>query len=353
MLPSGCRDATLLLFFLGVVGVAKMLSDDTDRWRERKRAEARGIEETREYLGTPAALAMTPQAVFHWNRDDQVNALIAAREGEPDTGFMMRLLALCSLPRTNPGNRDRYVRRNGPFALIMSAGGEVPKLPYGTLPRLLLAWVCTEAVRTQSRTLVLGRSLSEFMRKLDLNATAGGPTGSRTRLQNQMDRLFSCQVELIYEDQHSKRFIASRIADRGEFWWDTKRPEEPVLWDSTIRLGEDFFNEIIACPVPLDMKVLRAMRRSPLGLDLYLWLTYRTFALDVPLRLTWRQIYRQFGSTTKTDTRTRDYFRADVIRELRKLKISWPELDYRTPRGCLELRPTPPRIASAPSTNQG
>ena len=41
----------------------------------------------------------------------------------------------------------------------MSAGG-LCKLPYGNLPRLLIAWLCTEAVRTQSRELVLGRSLS-------------------------------------------------------------------------------------------------------------------------------------------------------------------------------------------------
>ena len=46
----------------------------------------------------------------------------------------------------------------------MSAGIN-NKLHYGTLPRLLLAWVCTEAVRTQSRELVLGDSLSVFMRK--------------------------------------------------------------------------------------------------------------------------------------------------------------------------------------------
>ena len=44
----------------------------------------------------------------------------------------------------------------------MIAGG-LNKLPYGNIPRLLLAWVCTEAVRTQSRELVLGASLSAFM----------------------------------------------------------------------------------------------------------------------------------------------------------------------------------------------
>ena len=79
----------------------------------------------------------------------------------------------------------------------MSAGIN-NKLPYGTLPRLLLAWVCSEAVRTQSPELVLGGSLAAFMRKLDLYSTSGGTTGGRTRLRNQMRRLFGCMVTLIY-----------------------------------------------------------------------------------------------------------------------------------------------------------
>ena len=58
-------------------------------------------------------------------------------------------------------------------------------------------------------------------------------------------------------------------------------------------LGEDFFNEIIAHPVPLDLNILKCLKRSPLGLDLYLWPTYRTFALKCPIRLTWKQLYRQ------------------------------------------------------------
>ena len=71
-----------------------------------------------------------------------MNQLVGASEADPDLGFMARLLALCSLPRTNPGNRLQYVRRNGPYQLYMIAGGG-NKLPYGSLPRLLLAWVCT------------------------------------------------------------------------------------------------------------------------------------------------------------------------------------------------------------------
>ena len=318
------------------------MAETRDERRERKRAAARGIEQFREYIGTPAPLAMTPQAVYHWTRDDQAEALAAAREAEPDTGFMMRLLALCTLPRTNPGNRQQYRRVNGPFELYLIAGGDT-KLPYGTLPRLLLAWVCTEAVRTQSRTLVLGRSLAEFMRTLGLNSDG---SGSRVRLRNQMNRLFRSTVELSHRDESGERFIASRITDRGEFWWNPRRPDEPVLWESTIELGEKFFNEILACPVPLDMNVLKAMKRSPLGLDLYLWLTYRLFGLSEPFTLTWRQLYRQFGvNPARADKATLSNFRADVLRELGKLKEAWLGFDYGTPKGCLKLRPTQPIIA--------
>ena len=106
-----------------------------------------------------------PQARRGFTQADQVNQLVAASEADPDLGFMARLMALCSLPRTNPGNRTQYKRVNGPYKLIMFSSGET-KLPFGNLPRLILAWVTTEAVRTQSRVLVLGDSLSEFMREL-------------------------------------------------------------------------------------------------------------------------------------------------------------------------------------------
>ena len=58
----------------------------------------------------------------------------------------------------------------------------------------------------------------------------------------------------------------------------------PTLWQSKIELSEKFFNEIISHPVPLDMNILKALKRSTLGLDLYLWLNYRNFTLKRPLR---------------------------------------------------------------------
>ena len=279
---------------------------------------------------------------------DQVNQLVGASEADADLGFMGRMMALCSLPRTNPGNRFQYKRVNGPYKLIMIAGGD-NKLPFGSLPRLLLAWVCTEAVRTQSRELILGSSLSGFMRKLDLNPSGGSNRGDRTRLRNQMRRLFRCTVQLIYEDEYGDANVSSLIADRTEFWWNERRPDKPMLWDSKIELGEKFFQEIIQHPIPLDMNTLKALKRCALGLDLYLWLTYRTFVLKRRLRLSWRQLYRQFGLNPDkaSDKRTVQNFRRKVLRELKKIKIAWPGLNYSTAPGVLILSPSNPAIPPA------
>ena len=115
-------------------------------------------------LGGPvkAIRDASPQALHHFTQADQVDQLVTASEADPDLGFMARMMALCSLPRTNPGNRLQYKRVNGPFKLIMIAGGD-NKLPYGNLPRLILAWISTEVVRTRSRVIVLGPSLAKFM----------------------------------------------------------------------------------------------------------------------------------------------------------------------------------------------
>ena len=315
---------------------------------QRQRSELVPIGDALADLSGPVAAIRdaSPQALHHFTQADQVNLLVNASEAEPDLGFMARMLVLCSLPRANPGTQKEYKRVNGPYTLAMTAGVNT-KLPFGNLPRLLLAWICTEAVRTQSRELVLGRSLSDFMGKLGMAPVGGGPTGARTRLRNQMRRLFQCHVQLIREHERGTQFVSSAIADRGEFWWN--EPDQPSLWESKIYLGEQFFNEIIRHPVPLDMNTLKALKRSSLGLDFYLWLAYRTFTLRAPLRLSWRHLYRQFGADPSKagDKRTVDNFRTKALRELKKIKLAWPELNYATAKGVLIVSPSTPSVLPA------
>ena len=78
---------------------------------------------------TGSALALgPPQRGF--TVADQVHQLVGASEEDPDRGFMARTMALCSLPRSNPGNRLQYKRVNGPYTLYMTVTGS-NKLPYG------------------------------------------------------------------------------------------------------------------------------------------------------------------------------------------------------------------------------
>lgn len=298
----------------------------------------------------PETKAVTAQGKHHFTRIKQIDALAdIAEDPNADMGFMARLMTLCSLPRTDPGNRLQYKRQNGPYKLVMIAGGD-NKLPYGNLPRLLLAWICTEAVKTQERELVLGSSLSAFMRQLGMHSQSGGGRSDRTRLRQQIDRLFNAHVQLIYEAPGHKVTASSAVADRTELWWDYKKPEQATLWQSRIHLGEALFKEILAHPVPLDMRILKEMRRSSLGLDLYMWLSYKTFTIysqkKKPERLSWERLYMQFGADpAKAEDKyvIRD-FRKDVLRELKKLRAAWPALDFTTPTGCLEIRGCPPSI---------
>ena len=257
---------------------------------------------------------------------------------------MARLMMLCSLPRTNPGPTSVQACQRSLHPDHDGRGSN--RLPFGNLSRLLLAWVCTEAVRTQSRELFLGASLSGFMRRLGMAPIGGGSRGDRTRLCNQMKRLFNAHIQLAYEDKQVSASVNSPVASRTEFWWNERRPNEQGLWDSQIELGEKFFHEIIQHPVPLDLNILKALKRSSLGLDLYLWLTYRTFTLRRPLRLSWARLYRQFGAepARANDNRTVQDFRKGCLRELIKIKTAWPDLAYATAQGVLVLWPSKPAI---------
>ena len=180
-----------------------------------------------------------------------------------------------------------------------------------------------------------------------MDPIGGGSRGDRTRLRNQIKRLFNAHSQLAYEDDQISASVNSPVANRTEFWWKESKSNEPSLWNSKIELGEKFFQEIIRHPVPIDMNILKALKRSSLGLDLYLWVTYRTFTLKCPMRLSWACLYRQFGvdSSKADDKRTVDDFRKDCLRELIKIKTAWPDLNYAAAQGVLVVSPSKPAIA--------
>jgi hypothetical protein len=84
-----------------------------------------------------------------------------------------------------------------------------------------------------------------------------------------MERLFRAIVTFKDKREWSKSCVDMQIAPRETFWWDPTRSQQDNLWESWVELGDDFYAAITAAPVPVDMRALRALKRSPLALDLY------------------------------------------------------------------------------------
>ena len=110
--------------------------------------------------------------------------------------YMASELVQCTLPHKDPKKIPVWIRRNGNFTLAIQAGtnlktGESYGYPYGIIPRLILFWIITEAIRTKSRRLELGHSLRQFMAELGLDSSRGGKFSDARRLRNQMERLFN------------------------------------------------------------------------------------------------------------------------------------------------------------------
>ena len=233
-------------------------------------------------------------------------------------GFMARTLIQATLPHRDPKSNE-FTRVNGQFTLTMLAPRSIG-LPYGSVPRLVLAWITTEAVRTREPTLRLGPSLTQFMRQLELTAT-GGRCGSITRLRDQLQRLFATSITCIYSGPDHWRLDARHVADAAQLWWHPQQPDASVGWASTLTLGNTFFREIIERPVPVDLRVLKALRQSPLALDIYCWLTYRFSYLRHPTLIAWQTLQAQFGA----DYRHTRQFRANFAAALRRVLFVYPD----------------------------
>jgi hypothetical protein len=119
-----------------------------------------------------------------------------------------------------------------------------------------------------------GPESEDFVRAVGLNPHTGeGKRSDSKRLKEQMRRLFRCHISFQASETDQQRGQGERwrdmaVAPDGELWWHP-HPDQTALWESWIELGEKFFNAVIASPVPLDMRALRALKRSPLALDLY------------------------------------------------------------------------------------
>jgi hypothetical protein len=260
-------------------------------------------------------------------------------------GYMARALVQATLPHSKPDSHE-FERRNGAFTLVMLAPSKIG-LPYGVIPRLMMAWMTTEAVRTKQRELVLGESMSEFMGQLDMLPT-GGRWGSITRLRDQSRRLFTTSVSCFFEGENAAGESGFRIADRHLLWWDPQSPNQKSLFNSTVMLSERFYEEVRTSPVPIDMRAMKALKKSPLALDIYFWLTYRLSYLRQARVIPWAALQMQFGASYQTEGQGARDFKRAFIRELKKVVILYPKAKVSEDDNGLFLQPSATHITLRP-----
>ena len=257
-------------------------------------------------------------------------------------GFIARALTIATMPHKKV-KESVFTRKNGLFTMTMLAPPQVG-LPYGSYPRLLLSWLTTEAVRTKEREIVLGDSLSSFMRELDLNPT-GGRWGTIPALKKQMKSLFCCSVSCFYEDKERAAMLGYQLVNRANLWWDPKNPEQASLWKSTVTLSEEFFSEIVDRPVPIDLRALKVLKRSPLALDIYCWLTYRVSYIKGPVSIPWVALQQQFGSQYAETAQGRRHFRAEFLKQLKKVLTVYSSVQVEADSKCFTIKGGRPHIA--------
>jgi len=157
-------------------------------------------------------------------------------------------------------------------------------------------------------------------------------------LKNQLDRTLSATFSWSYSNEKQQMWSRTNIqvSHKSQLWWDPKSPDQLSFLDSYIELNANFFNEIIRNPVPIDLRVLKALKNSPLGLDLYMFLAWRTFNLKDPVFISWKSLYDQLGGQY-SDLKV---FARDCRRHLKRIQAIWPELDIKSVRGRLCISPS-------------
>ncbi|MEB2158965.1 replication protein RepA [Xanthomonas campestris pv. campestris] len=259
-------------------------------------------------------------------------------------GYMGRILVQATLPHKDPKlpPGQMYSRTTGLATLNIVPTSRKYGIPFGTLPRILLAWICTEAVRTQCHTLELGRSQAEFMKKLQLHG--GGSDVARFR--EQAMRLFRSLISIDRDDDDRDEADRLMVSDQDKIFWH-KDPNVQSLWQSELKLTDKFFKEVTNRPVPLDLRVMHALSKAPLSMDIYTWLTYRMFVLrstgrrsvDIPWVGLVDQIGAGYANTAEGLRAFRYYFRE----RLKEVLLFYPDAakHVEDTGTCLRITPAP------------
>lgn len=259
-----------------------------------------------------------------------------ALSGPFRSGFMHSAICAMSLPARRPKDDTQpLVRQDGNYSLVITprrrfepSGPDgqlvevIKGVPYGAMARLIIFYIMSEAVRTQSAEVFLGKNFSQWMRRMGFTSLyQGGSRSVRALVHEQLDRLMSCEWTLRYDGPPPKK----RQSDTDDvsptpFFVTDMRVANTVVglrargsdFIGSFTLSPEFFASLMEHSVPLAENAVRALKHSAHALDLYAWLAYRLPRIPEgkTVRISWDDLSAHFGSNVTSITKFRQMIRA-------------------------------------------
>src|SRR3984957_3987661 len=221
---------------------------------------------------------------------------------DEDTGIGFLYSGWCqaALPHKRLDDDEEWQIRSDYVNMLVQPGlrtsnfGRAEKVgvPYGSRARLIMLYVQSEALRTSSREVGLGRSMNQWLYRMGIP-----PGGNSIRsIRDQAERISRCSFTFDGKGAKAGGIGRMTIFDRAIFSDLEDIPGQGSLFPQVAKLSEQFFQQLADHPVPLEEAAVRAISNNSMALDLYAWLAYRLHVLKAPTPVSWTALKRQFGA---------------------------------------------------------
>ncbi len=266
-----------------------------------------------------------------------------SRLGITHAGF-----AMTSLPHKRI--EEPLWRRQGHRTTLLVESGRTANggwigVPYGSMARLILLYLQTEAIRTNEPEVELGRSMHAWLSRM------GIPAGGKNYklVGEQARRISACRLTFLTEVPGAELRQNGAFVQNAITLTATADERQRALWQDRVRLDEGFWRSLREHPVPVREEAVRAIGTRSLALDVYIWLAYRLHALTRMTPVTWTALHAQFGAGFKAIRQLKPTFRDALGLALAVYPEARVDLD---PTGVV-LHPSAPAVPRAEAKRIG
>jgi hypothetical protein len=262
---------------------------------------------------------------------------------ESDVGFLYSGWAQSALPHKRLADNANWQVHTDHVSLVVQPGvrpsltGDAISIgvPYGSRARLIIIYLQSQALKTQSREIELGRTLHAWLRRLEI--PIGGKNMAAVR--DQAERISRCRMSFQIKQGNRTGLVNQSILDTAMFVEDDST--QGSLFIERAKLSEMFFEQLKKHPVPIEDHAIAMIANNSMAIDVYCWLAYRLHSLSAPKLITWKALHAQFGRGL---TRL-DHFRWYFTQNVHLAMAVYPDAKVEVDGPGLTLFPSRPPVA--------